>query len=167
MADNKRIYNTEIINRLLQDAASGLEIDTGAFYLGDLELRNNNIVFEYTDEEIEEFQRCAADPVYFIKNYCKFQTDLGRKLVKLYPFQEDMIHMICDEHFSEDVGEMVPDNRNCITMAARQCGKCILFNTTINTKDNPEVIQDIYFKNSKGTILSKIKSFLYKIYGKL
>ena len=36
MADNKRIYNTEIINRLLQDAASGLEIDTGAFYLGDL-----------------------------------------------------------------------------------------------------------------------------------
>ena len=112
MADNKRIYNTEIINRLLQDAASGLEIDTGAFYLGDLELRNNNIVFEYTDEEIEEFQRCAADPVYFIKNYCKFQTDLGRKLVKLYPFQEDMIRTICNEHYDPDVGEMVPDNRN-------------------------------------------------------
>lgn len=165
MADNKRIYNTEIINRLLQDAASGLEIDTGAFYLGDLELRNNNIVFEYTDEEIEEFQRCAADPVYFIKNYCKFQTDLGRKLVKLYPFQEDMIRTICNEHYDPDVGEMVPDNRNCVTMASRQVGKCNLIDSQLVTNTGVKTFGDLY--KEKETILSKTKSFLYKIYTKL
>lgn len=161
MADNKRIYNTEIINRLLQDAASGLEIDTGAFYLGDLELRNNNIVFEYTDEEIEEFQRCAADPVYFIKNYCKFQTDLGRKLVKLYPFQEDMIRTICNEHYDPDVGEMVPDNRNCVTMASRQVGKCNLIDSQLVTNTGVKTFGDLYNDNS---YISKFKGYLYKLY---
>lgn len=165
MAENKRIYNTEIIEKLLSDAAQGLEIDTGAFYMGDLELRNNNIVFEYTDEEIAEFKRCAEDPVYFIKNYCKFQTDLGRKLVKLYPFQEDMIRTICNEHYDPEVGEMVPDNRNCVTMASRQVGKCNLIDSQLVTNTGVKTFGDLY--KEKETILSKIKSFLYKIYTKL
>lgn len=165
MAENKRIYNTEIIEKLLSDAAQGLEIDTGAFYMGDLELRNNNIVFEYTDEEIAEFKRCAEDPVYFIKNYCKFQTDLGRKLVKLYPFQEDMIRTICNEHYDPEVGEMVPDNRNCVTMASRQVGKCQLIDSQLVTNTGVKTFGDLY--KEKETILSKIKSFLYKIYTKL
>lgn len=119
----KRIYTTEIINRLLEDARNGLEIDTSPFFMGDLELRNSNVVFQYTDWELEEFQRCMLDPIYFASKYCKFQNDKGRTTVELRPFQEDILHMLCDQHYSEELNDMVPDNRNCILMASRQTGK--------------------------------------------
>ena len=127
MADNKeapkRIYNTNIINQLIDDANSGLEIDSGPFYMGDTELRAANIVFEYTEEEVEEFKKCMLDPVYFVENYCKFQNDKGRTLVDLRKYQRDIIHMVCDSHYDEDLDEMVPDNRQNIIMASRQIGK--------------------------------------------
>lgn len=120
---SKRIYTTEIINKLLEDAGKGLEIDTSPFFMGDLELRDANIVFQYTEEEIEEFQKCAQDPIYFTAKYCKFQNDKGRTTVKLRDFQEDTLHMLCDQHYDEELDEMIPDNRNCIIMASRQTGK--------------------------------------------
>ncbi len=39
------------------------------FYEGRQFLRRGNIVFEYTDEEIQELARCAADIVYFAEKY--------------------------------------------------------------------------------------------------
>ena len=119
----KRIYTTEIIDRLVEDARNGLEIDTTPFFMGDLELRAPNIVFQYTDWELEEFQRCMLDPVYFVANYCKFQNDKGRTTVKLRDFQEDILHLYCDQHYDEELDEFIPNNRNVITMASRQTGK--------------------------------------------
>ena len=159
---SKRIYTTEIINNLLHDAALGLEIDTSPFFMGDLELRDANIVFQYTDEEIAEFQKCAEDPIYFTSKYCKFQNDKGRTTVKLRDFQEDTLHMLCDQHYDEELDEMVPDNRNCVIMASRQTGKCVLPNTTVQLKNKKTTIDELY--KEKETILSKIKSFLYKLY---
>ena len=119
----KRIYTSAMIDILLADAANGLEIDTDPFYMGDLELRAPNIVFEYTDEEVEEFQKCMMDPIYFIEKYCKFQTDNGRTQVVLREYQKDMIHMLTDCHYDDEVGEFIPNNRNCIIMASRQTAK--------------------------------------------
>lgn len=162
---SKRIYTTEIVNKLLADAALGLEIDTSPFFMGDLELRDANIVFQYTDEEIEEFQKCAQDPIYFTAKYCKFQNDKGRTTVKLRDFQEDTLHMLCDQHYDEELDEMIPDNRNCIIMASRQTGKCHIPTTKVITRDGEIEIGKLY--KEKETILSKIKSFLYKLYNKL
>ena len=159
---SKRIYTTEIINNLLHDAALGLEIDTSPFFMGDLELRDANIVFQYTDEEIAEFQKCAEDPIYFTSKYCKFQNDKGRTTVKLRDFQEETLHMLCDQHYNEELDEMVPDNRNCVIMASRQTGKCVLPNTTVQLKNKKITIGKLY--KEKETILSKIKSFLYELY---
>ena len=119
----KRIYTSAMIDILLADAANGLEIDTDPFYMGDLELRAPNIVFEYTDQEVEEFQKCMMDPIYFIEKYCKFQTDNGRTQVVLREYQKDMIHMLTDCHYDDEVGEFIPNNRNCIIMASRQTAK--------------------------------------------
>ena len=158
----KRIYTTEIINRLLEDAARGLEIDTAPFFMGDLELRAPNIVFQYTDWELEEFKRCMEDPIYFVANYCKFQNDKGRTTVKLRDFQEDILHLYCDQHYDEELDEFIPDNRNIITMASRQTGKCHIPTTKVITKNGEIEIGKLY--KEKETILSKIKSFLYKLY---
>lgn len=119
----KRIYTSAMIDTLLEDAKNGLEIDTDPFYMGDLELRAPNIVFEYTDYEIAEFRKCMEDPVYFISKYCKFQTDNGRTNVILRDYQIEMIHMLTDSHYDDEVGEFIPDNRNCIIMASRQTAK--------------------------------------------
>ena len=89
----KRIYTSEIIERLLDDAKRGLEIDTTPFFMGDLELRAPNIVFQYTEWEIEELQKCMEDPIYFASKYCKFQNDKGRTTVELRDFQKDILHL--------------------------------------------------------------------------
>ena len=34
-------------------------------YLGNPNLKKANVAQEFTQEQIEEFMRCAADPVYF------------------------------------------------------------------------------------------------------
>ena len=40
-------------------------------YLGNPNLKKANVAQEFTQEQIEEFMRCAADPVYFAKTYMK------------------------------------------------------------------------------------------------
>lgn len=40
----------------------------------------------------EQYQKCAADPVYFMKKYCKIQHPIRGKIpFELYPFQEDAL----------------------------------------------------------------------------
>lgn len=82
--------------------------------------------YQYTADEVQEFVKCAKDPVYFIKNYVKIMTvDAGLAPFELYEFQERMVRSF-------------HDNRFTITMCSRQVGKsttvvayflyCILFN---------------------------------------
>jgi phage FluMu gp28-like protein len=57
-----------------------------------------------------EFQKCAVDPIYFIKKYCMIQTqNKGRILFDLYPYQEDCI-------------ETIQSNDNTIILKGRQIG---------------------------------------------
>jgi len=40
----------------------------------------------------EQYQKCAGDPVYFMKKYCKIQHPIRGKIpFELYPFQEDTL----------------------------------------------------------------------------
>ena len=125
MADDrvKRIYTTEIIEQIIEDYKNGYEYDTTPFKEGDIELRAPNISFEYTPEELMEFQKCMENAEYFIETYCKFQTDKGRQSVKLRDYQKDIINTVSAQHFDESIGEMVPDNKNVCIMASRQIGK--------------------------------------------
>ena len=43
---------------------------------------------------LQEFTKCAQDPVYFMKKYCYIQhPQRGRVLFGLYPFQERVLHL--------------------------------------------------------------------------
>lgn len=125
MADDrvKRIYTTEIIEQIIEDYKNGYEYDATPFKEGDVELRAPNISFEYTTEELMEFQKCMLDAEYFISKYCKFQTDTGRQAVDLRTYQKDIINAVSSQHYDEKVGEMVPDHKNVCIMASRQVGK--------------------------------------------
>ena len=54
-------------------------------YLGNPNLKKINIPQEFTKEQILEYQKCAADPIYFMETYVKIVSlDEGLIPFKLY-----------------------------------------------------------------------------------
>jgi len=74
-----KVYSTEKIDEIIKTG----DKDRNPFWHGNVNFRDADIVFEYTEHELEELEKCASDPIYFIENYCKFLNDKGRTLVKL------------------------------------------------------------------------------------
>ena len=82
-------------------------------YNGNMNVKRDGAITEFTRKEINEYQRCMRDPSYFAKKYCKIiSLDKGLVNFKLYPYQEKMF-----DHFNE--------NRFSIVLACRQSGKSI------------------------------------------
>jgi len=75
--------------------------DTTPFFSGKSDWRDNGIMFEYTDEELEELAKCANDCEYFVANYCKMLTDNGRTLVKLRDYQSRILNVMSGEKWND------------------------------------------------------------------
>jgi len=70
-------------------------------YLGNPNLKKANVAQEFTQEQIEEFMRCAADPVYFAKTYMKIVSlDEGLIQFQPYDFQEKLIRNFHENRFN-------------------------------------------------------------------
>ena len=69
-------------------------------YNGNSKLRKAYTQISMSQYEIDEFEKCMLDPLYFVKTYVKIVV-LGKGLqpFNLYPFQEDMINTFIDERF--------------------------------------------------------------------
>ena len=80
-------------------------------YLGNPNLKAAGVQLGFTKEQLEEYIKCADDPVYFINNYCKIVTlDHGLQPFKLYPCQVNKV-------------KVIHENRKVILMEGRQQGK--------------------------------------------
>ena len=70
-------------------------------YLGNPNLKRANVATNFTPEEVQEFIKCQADPVYFIRNYIKIvNLDQGIVGFDLYDFQEDMVNRFHEHRFN-------------------------------------------------------------------
>lgn len=59
---------------------------------------------------VQEYKKCASDPVYFMKKYCYIQhPQRGKILFHLYPFQSEVLHLFQEHQF-------------IITLKSRQLG---------------------------------------------
>lgn len=150
-------------------------------YLNNPLLKKAFTPIEYTKEQIEEYVKCAEDPVYFIRNYVKIiNLDEGIINFNLRGYQEKFVNIMHNERF-------------VITLQPRQAGKtntsiafllhyvlfneyksvAILANKDANAKDFlarlklayenlPKWIQQGVLEWNKGTIVlengSKVKS---------
>lgn len=95
-------------------------------YKGNKALKKAYEDFEFTEEQVQEFVKCAKDVNYFASNYVKVvHPDKGLIPIKLYDYQQQLL-----SHFK--------DNRNCIVLSSRQSGKCLGDNTPLIVKDNEE-----------------------------
>ena len=80
-------------------------------YNSNANLKAAGITFDFTPDQVQEYIKCAADPIYFIENYCYIVTlDYGLKLFKLYDCQKKKI-------------DVIHNNRRVILMEGRQQGK--------------------------------------------
>ena len=125
-------------------------MDSG--YLGNSNLKKVGVDISFTEEQAQEFIKCAHDPVYFIKTYVKIvNVDLGLIPFNMWDFQEEMVR---DFHA----------NRFSICKMPRQVGKttttvgymlwCVLFQEEYN----------IAILANKGQLAQEILSRVQKAY---
>jgi Terminase large subunit, T4likevirus-type, N-terminal len=64
-------------------------------------LKREGIKIEFTQYQIEEYIKCAQDPVYFIQNYVKVvHVDKGVIPFGMWDFQKDMVRTFHENRFS-------------------------------------------------------------------
>lgn len=125
----RMIWSSTVLDAALKGIEQGKKLVSNPFYENNTKLLKGDLVFERTDEEINEWIRCKNDIIYFVEKYCKLMTPEGIKNVKLRDYQcRYLKHLM--------------DNRLSIYLACRQCGKTttsavfmlhyILFNTDKN-----------------------------------
>lgn len=102
-------------------------------YKGNQLLKSAGAQIEFTSEHIDEWIKCALDPIYFIENYLKIVDADGEEVpLKLYPYQKDIVLSI-------------HENRFTITACARRSGK--------STATNAYIIWYILFNKNKLVVL--------------
>jgi len=92
---------------------------------GNIFLKKAYAETEFTPERVQELIRCSKDPIYFIKNYIKIQHPVrGSVPFDLYDYQEEIINCI-------------HNNKDSMVLTARQMGKCVSGDTSINIIKKP------------------------------
>lgn len=80
-------------------------------YLGNLNLKRKGTNIEWTEEKVQEFLRCAKDPIYFSEKYINIvHVDHGLIPIHLYDYQREII-------------DKITNHRRCAVVTSRQAGK--------------------------------------------
>lgn len=160
ISNNNRIWSTKAVNETLVNIQEGIPTDMGCFWNQDIDFKAPNINFEMTQDELEEWVRCSQDVIYFANKYGYAMTDDGIANIKLRDYQEKIL-------------KQFQDNRFIIMLAARQIGKCSIYQTNINILNDTKTFYDItslgeLYNKTKGklTIFEKIKKILWNNYTK-
>jgi hypothetical protein len=70
-------------------------------YRNNPKLKPPGVDLQYTKEQLEEYIKCAKDPVYFCSKYVKVKTlDKGVMPFKLYDYQEKFVKTIHENRFT-------------------------------------------------------------------
>lgn len=146
-----RVWNSQRVS----DCIKYLE-DTGDVPIGGTPFHENDptwkapdIVYEYSEDELAEVAKCAADVVYFANNYCMAMTDYGIQKITLRPYQVEVL-----KSFQE--------NRFNVFLASRQIGKTVTSAIFITWYLLFNVDKNVIVLANKGAtaaeILDKIKA---------
>ena len=118
-------------------------------YQGNVKLRKEGEVVEYTQDMIQEYTRCAEDIIYFAEKYFWITTiDHGRIKIQFngWDFQKKLLKAFVE----------VPDNKkHLILMMSRQSGKCFFKDTEIKIRNKKTGIVEI---TTIGKIYEKVKN---------
>ena len=106
----RMIWSTESLNLAIKGLEEGKKLKANPFYENNTRLLKGDLVFERTEEEIEEWKKCKDDILYFAEKYCKLMTPEGIQHIHLRDYQKKYLR-----HLEK--------NRLSIYLACRQCSK--------------------------------------------
>lgn len=93
-------------------------------YNGSPNLKKSGVQVNFTREMMDEWVKCAHDPIYFAEKYIKIvHVDRGLIPIELYDYQKEVI-------------ETVKGNRKIGVTQSRQSGKCVHSKTNIKVRDS-------------------------------
>ena len=110
-------------------------------YIGKENLRGENETYEFTQERLEEYFKCAEDVVYFAEKYFYIvDLDEGKHKIELYEFQKKALKIFSQQEYN--------GKKNAIVLMPRQMGKCFfsLTKLVLRNKKTGE-IQEILAKD--------------------
>jgi len=151
------IWSTGKINQLIENyEATGVIPRDNPFHKRDIQLKDEDINFEYTEIEIQEISKSRLNIVHFGETYCEVMTDSGIRIVKLRPYQ------------IRNLRQLVYFKLN-VWLASRQSGKCVAFDTEIEVYDKSTdetkriPIYKFFYKHRHMNFLTKIEKFLFDV----
>jgi hypothetical protein len=87
------------------------DIEDYRSYLGNVNLKRKGVTIEWTEEMVQEFVKCARDPIYFAEKYIQIvHVDHGLIPIECYDYQKEII-------------EKTTNNRRVCVVTSRQAGK--------------------------------------------
>ena len=96
---------------IIDDDDYDYRLDPGDSYRDNPLLKKSGVKVNFTQPQVEEYIKCAKDPVYFAENYIKIvNVDRGLMPFEMWDFQKEMIKVYHENRFS-------------ITKCPRQVGK--------------------------------------------
>ncbi len=99
-------------------------------YKGSPNLKAANVEMSFTPKQVQEWLKCADDPVYFTKNYIKIVSlDEGLVPFKMWDFQEEMIERFHDNRFN--IAKLPRQTGKSTTVVSYLLHYCI-FNDNVN-----------------------------------
>lgn len=150
----RMIWSSDAINIALKGLGDGRKLVANPFYENNTKILKGDLVFNRTEDEVEEWKKCANDIIYFSSKYCKLMTPEGIKSVTLRDYQVNYLkHLV--------------DNRLSIYLACRQCGKTttsalfLLWYSLFNVDKNALVLGNK--RKTSIEILDKIKKIFLEL----
>ncbi len=149
--NNSNFWSTARVEKLMRDAEDkGVEYKDvdNPFHENEPDLRRGNVLFEYTDWELDEIKKCASDVVYFANNYCKVMTDDGIRQILLRDYQVQILRQY-------------QAHRKNVFVSPRQSGKTItssiflLWYLLFNFEKNAMIMANI--GDTAAELMDKIK----------
>ena len=147
-----RVWNADRVAECEKLIEEGRDVPGGTpFHEGNPKWKAENIVYEYSDFEMQEIAKCASDVVYFANTYCEAMTDYGIQKIKLRPYQEEVLRQFQNNRFN-------------VFLASRQIGKTVTSAIFIAWYLLFNIDKNVIVLANKGAtaaeILDKIKSVI-------
>lgn len=99
-------------------------------YLGNPNLKPVGVQQQFTPEQVQEYIKCANDPVYFVEKYVKIvAVDKGLVPFEMYDFQKDLIDKL---HHNRFVIGKLPRQVGKTTTVGAYLLHYVLFNQNMN-----------------------------------
>lgn len=113
--EKQMIFTTKLVDEATDKINDGIVVKRyqNPWLKGEVGLKRAGVSFKMSQEEVEEYIRCATDVHYFTEKYCKVKTEDGSiGSIKLRDYQKEILDNFVTNRFN-------------ILMASRQVGKTI------------------------------------------